>query len=105
MAWVYLIIAGILEVAWAVGMKLSEGFTRPLISAATVAGMIASFVFLALALKRLPLGTAYTVWTGIGAIGTAVVGMVAFAEPRDLPRLLSIAAIVAGVIGLKATSP
>lgn len=104
LAWVYLLIAGILEVAWAVGMKLSNGFTRPGISAVTVVGMVASFVFLALALKRLPLGTAYTVWTGIGAVGTALIGILAFSESRDPVRLLSIAAIVAGVIGLKATS-
>ncbi|HLT61846.1 MAG TPA: multidrug efflux SMR transporter, partial [Microlunatus sp.] len=88
----------------AVGMKLSNGFTRPGISAVTVVGMVASFVFLALALKRLPLGTAYTVWTGIGAVGTALIGILAFSESRDPVRLLSIAAIVAGVIGLKATS-
>jgi len=104
LAWVDLLIAGILEVAWAVGMKLSNGFTRPGISAVTVVGMVASFVFLALALKRLPLGTAYTVWTGIGAVGTALIGILAFSESRDPVRLLSIAAIVAGVIGLKATS-
>lgn len=104
LAWLYLLVAGLLEVAWAVGMKLSQGLTRPGWTLFTVAGMVLSFVFLALALRHLPLGTAYAVWTGIGAAGTALVGILALGEPRDPARLLCIAAIVAGVVGLKAAS-
>ena len=108
MAWFYLLIAGILEVTWATGMKASEGFTRPWISLATVIGMIASFYFLALALRSLPLGVAYTVWTGIGAVGTVLVGALVFQESRDPMKLICIAVIIAGIVGLKlatATKP
>ena len=104
MAWLYLLLAGLAEIAWAVGLKLTHGWTRPWPSALTIALMIISFAFLSHAVKTLPLGTAYAVWTGIGAVGTAVVGMVAFAEPHSVPRLLCIALIVAGIIGLKATA-
>lgn len=105
MAWTYLLIAGVLEVAWATGLKFSEGFTRPWISAATFVGMILSFVFLSAAMRHLPLGTAYVAWTGIGAVGTAILGIVLFGEGRDLPRLLCIALIVVGVVGLRFLSP
>ena len=105
MAWTYLFIAGLLEVAWAVGLKYTDGFTKPWPSAGTVAAMIASFFFLSIALKTLPIGTAYAVWTGIGAVGTAVIGLVFFGEPREVPRVLCILLIVAGIIGLKLTSP
>lgn len=104
MAWTFLVIAGLLEVVWAVSMKLSEGFTRLWPSVTTVAFMIASFLFLALALRELPVGTAYAVWTGIGAVGTAVLGMVLFGESRDAIRLGCILLIVAGIVGLKVTS-
>lgn len=105
MAWTLLVLAGLLEVVWAVSMKLSEGFTRLWPSVITVAFMIASFLCLALALRELPVGTAYAVWTGIGAVGTAVLGMVLFGESRDAIRLGCILLIVAGIVGLKVTSP
>jgi quaternary ammonium compound-resistance protein SugE len=103
MAWVFLVIAGVLEVAWAVGLKYSEGFSRLWPSVGTGAGMIASFYFLAIALKTLPVGTGYAVWTGIGAVGTAILGIVLFGESAAPARLLSIGLIVAGIIGLKLT--
>lgn len=101
MAWIYLMIAGLLETAWAVGLKYSEGFTRLVPSGLTVAGMILSFYFLSLALKEIPLGTAYAVWTGIGALGAAALGMILFEEPRDVARIVCILLIAAGVAGLK----
>ena len=101
MSWIYLLIAGLTEVAWAIGLKQSQGWTRFWPSVITGALMIVSFVFLSLALKTLPLGTAYAVWTGIGAAGTAIVGIYFFGEPRDAVRVLCIALIIAGVAGLK----
>jgi quaternary ammonium compound-resistance protein SugE len=101
MAWTYLMIAGLLEIAWAIGLKYAEGFTKLWPSVGTVVGMIASFFFLSLALRTLPVGTAYAIWTGIGAAGTAILGMVLFSEPRDLVRLACIGLILAGVIGLR----
>lgn len=101
MAWLNLFIAGLFEIAWAIGMKYSEGFTKPFISVLTVAGMILSFYFLSNALKEIPLGTGYAVWTGIGAIGTAVLGMILFNESKDVLRILCICLIVAGIAGLK----
>ncbi|HEU4665197.1 MAG TPA: quaternary ammonium compound efflux SMR transporter SugE [Dokdonella sp.] len=101
MPWLHLLLAGLAEIAWAVGLKYTDGFSRPLPTLATVAGMIVSFWFLALAMRQIPLGTAYAVWTGIGAVGTVVLGMVLFDESRDLARLGCIALILAGVIGLK----
>ncbi len=101
MAWTILALAGILEIGWAVGLKYADGFTRPWPSALTIAAMIVSMYLLALAARTLPIGTAYAVWVGIGAAGTAVLGMVLFNEPRDAARLLCLALIVAGVIGLK----
>lgn len=103
MAWTFLFVAGLLEIGWAIGLKYTEGFTRPLPSTLTVAAMIASFWFLGQALKTLPVGTAYAVWTGIGAVGTAILGIVLFAESTAWPRLLSIMLIVAGIVGLKFT--
>lgn len=105
MEWVYLLIAGLFEVVWAVGLKYTEGWTQPWPSAGTVGAMIVSFWFLSLALKGLPIGTAYAVWTGIGAVGTALVGMAMFGEPRDLARLACIGLIVAGIAGLKVVTP
>lgn len=104
MAWALLFIAGLLEVGWAIGLKYTEGFTRPLPSLLTIAAMTGSFWLLAQALKTLPVGTAYAVWTGIGAVGTAVLGIILFAESTAWPRLFSILLIVAGIAGLKLTS-
>jgi quaternary ammonium compound-resistance protein SugE len=101
MAWIYLTIAGLFEVGWAIGLKYTEGFTRLLPSLWTIASMILSIVLLGLALKTLPVGTAYAVWTGIGAVGTAVLGIYLFAEPATVARLLCIGLILSGIIGLK----
>ena len=105
MAWVYLVIAGLFEIVWAMGLKASEGFSRPLPSAITVVGMIISVYFLALAAKVLPIGTAYAIWTGIGAVGAIIMGIILFNEPRDLPRIAFLALIVIGIVGLKIVSP
>jgi quaternary ammonium compound-resistance protein SugE len=105
MSWFYLLLAGLLEVAWAVGLKYSAGFTKLLPSALTVAAMVASVGMLGIALRHLPLGTAYAVWTGIGTVGTALCGMVLLGEPAGALRLLSIALIVAGIAGLKLLTP
>lgn len=105
MAWIYLVIAGLFEIAWAIGLKYTEGFTRLWPSAGTVAAMIVSFLFLAESLKSIPVGTGYAVWTGIGAAGTAVMGMMLFDESRDLVRILCILAIVAAIAGLKLSTP
>lgn len=104
MAWFYLIIAGLLEVQWAVTMKYTEGFSKLWPSVFCVLGMAASVYFLALAQKTLPLGTSYAIWTGIGAVGAAVCGIILFNEPRDVARILCILLIVAGILGLKFTS-
>lgn len=104
MKWLVLVIAGIFEVWWAVVLKYSEGFTKLVPSVLTVIGMIASFYFLSLALKELPLGTAYAIWTGIGTIGTVILGVFLFKEPIDFVRLVCIGFIVAGIIGLKLVS-
>jgi quaternary ammonium compound-resistance protein SugE len=101
MAWAFLILAGILEIGWAVGLKYSEGFTRPGITVLTVLTMIASFLLLAQALKTIPVGTGYAVWTGIGAAGTAIVGMLLLGEPREAGRLACLVLILAVVTGLK----
>ena len=100
--WVTLVVAGLLEVGWAVGLKYADGFTRPLPSALTLAAMALSMWLLARAARELPIGTAYAVWTGIGAVGTAALGMVLFGEPRTVLRLTCIVLIVAGIAGLKA---
>lgn len=105
MAWTYLIVAGLFEVAWAIGLKYTEGFSRLWPSLGTVAAMVASFWLLALSLTSLPIGTAYAVWTGIGAVGTALLGIALFGESADLPRLLCIGLIVGGIAGLKLVSP
>lgn len=105
MAWVYLLIAATLEIVWAVGLKVSEGFTKLWPSVWTIAAMILTYVFLAQAVKTLPLGTAYAIWTGIGAVGAAVAGIILFNEPATVLRLVSITLIVAGIIGLKLATP
>lgn len=101
MAWVCLFIAGLFEVGWAIGLKYTEGFTKPVASVLTLAAMAASFLLLSYAFKTIPVGTAYAVWVGIGAAGTAVLGMVLFSEPATLARILCLLLIVAGVVGLK----
>lgn len=105
MAWIYLLIAGLLETGWAIGLKYTEGFSRLWPSLATVAAMAVSFFFLSLALKTLPVGTGYAVWTGIGAVGTVILGIVLFGEPATLARMACIGLIVAGILGLKLVSP
>ena len=104
MAWIYLVVAGILEIGWAIGLKYTHGFSRFWPSIATVSAMVASFLFLAASLKTLPVGTAYAVWTGIGAAGTAILGMVLLDESVAVSRIICIMLIVAGVIGLKFSS-
>ena len=101
MAWLYLFIASGFEIIWAIGLKYSEGFSRWLPSSITFGAMLGSFVFLVAAVKTLPIGSAYAVWTGIGAAGTAILGIILFHESADLVRLLSIGLIVVGIIGLK----
>jgi len=103
-AWLWLVAAGLLEIVWAVGLKYSEGFSRLGPSAVTVAAMGASFWCLARALKDIPLGTGYAIWVGIGAVGTAIAGVLLFSEPATWPRAFCIALILAGIIGLKLTS-
>lgn len=105
MAWIILFIAGLFEIGWAVGLKYTEGFTRPVPIALTAISFIASIGLLGWALKTLPLGTAYAVWTGVGAVGTAVVGMVVFKEPATAARLVCLALIVSGILGLKLFTP
>lgn len=105
MAWTYLIIAGLLEIGWAVGLKYTEGFSKLWPSVATLVTMIASFALLSVALKTIPVGTGYAVWTGIGAAGTAIVGMIFLGESREVLRMLCLVLIIAGVVGLKFASP
>ncbi len=104
MAWFILFIAGLMEIGWAIGLKYTEGFTRLVPSAITLVLMTASVVLLAIALKTLPVGTGYAVWTGIGAVGTAILGIVLFGDPATAARLASIGLIVAGIVGLKLVS-
>jgi quaternary ammonium compound-resistance protein SugE len=104
MAWIYLAIAGVFEVVWAIGLKYTEGFTRIYPTIVTIIGMIISFYFLALAVRTLPIGTAYAIWTGIGAVGAIIVGMIVFNEPKDLIRIVFLLFILTGIIGLKVTS-
>lgn len=104
-AWIALFFAGLLEIGWALGLKASAGFTRPLPTVLTIIAMLASFGFLGLALRTLPLGTAYAVWTGIGTVGTVLIGMAFYGEPADYLRLGCITLIVSGIVGLKLLSP
>lgn len=105
MKWLMLIVAGLFEMGWAIGLKYSQGFTKTIPSIFTIVGMIASFYFLSLALKSLPLGTAYAIWTGIGTVGTVTLGIILFNEPIDIVRLICIGFIIAGIVGLKVVSP
>jgi quaternary ammonium compound-resistance protein SugE len=104
-AWVVLVVAGLLEIGWAVGLRYTEGFTRLWPTVATGVALIASMTLLGIAVRTLPLGTAYAVWTGIGSVGTAVLGIVLFREPATVMRLACIALIVAGIVGLKLATP
>ncbi len=101
MAWICLVAAGLLECAWAIGLKYTEGFTRLFPSALTVLAMIASFGLLSISMKTIPVGTAYAIWTGIGAVGVAIAGMLLFGEPRDTVRVVCLLLIVCGIAGLK----
>jgi len=105
MAWIILLFAGLLEIAWAVGLKLSNGLSRPLPAAATIVAMIASMALLAVAVRTLPLGTAYAVWTGIGAVGTVLFGILLFGESASAVRLACITLIIVGIVGLHVTEP
>ncbi|WBV44312.1 quaternary ammonium compound efflux SMR transporter SugE [Pseudoroseomonas cervicalis] len=104
MAWIYLLFAGLLEIGWAVGLKYAQGFTRLVPSLLTIASMAASLGLLGLALRSLPLGSAYAIWTGIGTVGTALLGIALFGEPATAARLLCIAMIAGGIVGLKLVS-
>ncbi|MGL4325337.1 MAG: quaternary ammonium compound efflux SMR transporter SugE [Beijerinckiaceae bacterium] len=104
MAWVYLFLAGLFEIGWAVGLKYTDGFTKFWPSVATVVAIAASMTLLGLAIRTLPMGTAYAVWTGIGAVGTAILGIVLFSESASALRIASLAMIVGGIIGLKLVS-
>lgn len=104
MQWIFLFLAGILEMGWAIGLKFSDGFTRIVPSIFTILGMIFSFYFLSLSLKNLPLGTAYAIWTGIGTVGTVILGIIIFKEPISAARLICIGFILTGIIGLKIVS-
>ncbi|WP_423068450.1 quaternary ammonium compound efflux SMR transporter SugE [Devosia sp. CN2-171] len=104
MAWVYLAAAGLLEIIWAIGLKYTEGFTRLTPSVITIVAMVASVALLGIALRDLSAGTGYAVWTGIGTVGTAILGMIIFNEPATALRLASIGLIVAGIVGLKLIS-
>lgn len=105
MAWTLLIIAGVFEVVWAIGLKYTDGFTRPLATAGTIAAMVASVWLLGIAMKSLPVGTAYSVWVGVGAVGTVIFGIILFKEPANAARLVSIGLVLAGIVGLKLATP
>lgn len=105
MAWILLLIAGVLEVGWAIGLKYTEGFTRLWPSVFTLGAMTASVVLLGIAMKSLPVGTSYAVWVGVGAVGTAILGIVLFGESANAGRLVSLGLIVAGIVGLKLATP
>lgn len=105
MSWIILLIAGLFEIVWAIGLKYTEGFTRLWPTVGTVLAMILSIALLGLAMKTLPVGTAYAVWTGVGAVGTVVLGIVLLGEPATAGRLISLGLIVAGIVGLKLVTP
>ena len=105
MAWLLLVLAGLFEVCWAIGLKYTDGFTRLWPTVGTVAAMVISLGLLGLAMKSLPVGTAYAVWVGVGAVGTAILGIVLLGEPANAGRLISLGLIVAGIVGLKLASP
>ncbi len=104
MAWAYLTVAGLFEIGWAIGLKYSDGFSKPVPSLLTVAAMAMSIWLLSVAMKTIPVGTAYAVWTGIGAVGVAILGMILFGESREILRITCLFLIIAGIIGLKLVS-
>ena len=104
MAWFYLVIAGLFECGWAIGLKYTEGFSKIIPSLLTISAMAISFWLLSVAMKTIPVGTAYAVWTGIGAVGVAIMGMVLFGESRDIMRVICLLLIVSGIVGLKLVS-
>ncbi|MHC8371146.1 quaternary ammonium compound efflux SMR transporter SugE [Pseudomonas sp. MDT1-85] len=104
MSWIILFFAGLFEVGWAVGLKYTDGFSRPLPTVLTIAAMVISLGLLGLAMKELPLGTAYAIWTGVGAVGTVIAGIILFGESMALFRLASVALIIAGLVGLKVSA-
>ena len=105
MAWLVLVLAGLFEIGWAIGLKYTDGFTRLWPTIGTVASMVVSLGLLGVAMKSLPVGTAYAVWVGVGAVGTAILGIVLLGEPANAGRMVSLGLIVAGIIGLKLASP
>lgn len=105
MSWFILVLAGMFEIGWAIGLKYTEGFTRFWPSVGTLAAMVISVVLLGIAMKSLPVGTAYAVWVGVGAVGTVILGVLLFGEPANAARVISMALIVAGIVGLKLASP
>jgi quaternary ammonium compound-resistance protein SugE len=105
MAWALLLVAGLCEVGWAVGLKYTDGFTKPVPTTLVIVAMVASVWMLAIALRTIPVGTGYAVWTGVGAVGTAILGMALFNESREVARLVCIGLIVAGIVGLKIVTP
>jgi quaternary ammonium compound-resistance protein SugE len=105
MGWIYLVAAGLLEIGWAIGLKYTQGFTRPVPTVLTVASMVCSLGLLGLALKTLPLGTAYAIWTGIGTVGTVILGIILFGEAATAFRLACVGLILAGIVGLKLATP
>ncbi len=105
MNWILLVLAGLCEIAWAIGLKYTEGFTRPLPTVGTISAMLISIWLLGIAMKSLPVGTAYAVWVGIGAVGTAILGIILLNESANPARLVSLGVIVAGIVGLKLTTP
>ena len=105
MPWIILVLAGLFEVGWAIGLKYTEGFTKPLPTIGTIAAMAISLGLLGIAMKSLPVGTAYAIWVGVGAVGTVILGIVLFHEPMNALRMVSVGLIVAGLVGLKLASP
>ncbi|QDT11126.1 quaternary ammonium compound efflux SMR transporter SugE [Planctomycetes bacterium K23_9] len=105
MPWIYLVVAGVLEIGWAIGLKYTDGFSKPLPTVATLLAMAASMTLLAMSLRTIPVGTGYAVWTGIGAVGAAIAGMILFDESRAIGRLICIGLIVGGIVGLKMFTP
>ncbi len=105
MAWIYLVVAGLFECGWAIGLKYTDGFTKLIPSLLTISAMVISFWFLSVAMKTIPVGTAYAVWTGVGAVGVAILGMVLLGESRDIMRVICLLLIVSGIVGLKLVSP
>ena len=105
MAWIYLVLAGLFECGWAIGLKFTDGFTRLIPSLLTVLAMIISFWLLSEAMKTIPVGTAYAIWTGIGAVAVAILGMILFGESRDIMRIIFLLLIISGIVGLKLVSP